>query len=111
VTTRRALSDDDDAIHADAAIEIPIDGVLDLHNFHPRDIKTLIPDYIEECLKRDITSLRIIHGKGTGALQKGVHALLARSPHVVRYRLADTFAGGWGATVVDLRAREDQSKE
>jgi dsDNA-specific endonuclease/ATPase MutS2 len=104
------MNDDDDderELHPDDGVEIPIDGVLDLHNFRPRDMRTLIPDYIEECLKRDITSLRIIHGKGTGALQKGVHALLARSPHVVRYRLADTFAGGWGATLVDLKRRDD----
>lgn len=97
---------EDDALTADSTVEIPIDGVLDLHNFHPRDIRTLVPDYLEECVKRGITSVRIVHGKGTGSLQKGVHALLQRSPHVVRFRLADTFAGGWGATLVDLVVRE-----
>jgi DNA-nicking Smr family endonuclease len=101
---------DDDAPAPDApdvpdvpdAVEIAIDGVLDLHTFHPRDLRTLIPDYLEECKKRGILEVRIIHGKGTGALRESVHALLKRSPLVAGFRLADAGAGGWGATLVDL---------
>ena len=47
--------------------------------------------------------MRIIHGKGTGALKKGVHALLDRNPLVVGYRAGSMDSGGWGATVVDLK--------
>lgn len=104
---KRSETDDDSATveplpSADDVVEIPIDGVLDLHLFRPRDIRTLIPDYLVECHRRGITAVRIIHGKGTGSLQKGVHALLQRSSLVVHYRLADSLAGGWGATLVDL---------
>lgn len=88
------------------AVEVPIDGVLDLHNFSPKDLRTLVPDYLEECRSRDVLAVRIIHGKGTGALRKSVHALLDRSPHVAGYRLAGADAGGWGATLVDLKPRE-----
>ena len=95
----------------EAAVEIPIDGVLDLHWFHPRDTRTLVPDYLEECHKRGITEVRIIHGKGTGALKKSVHAQLARHPLVVDFRLAGQDAGGWGATQVDLRPLEDEPDE
>lgn len=79
----------------------PINGVLDLHTFKPDDIGSLIPEYIEACLGKDITSLRIIHGKGTGALRRGVHALLERNPHVVSYGLA-TDRSSWGATLVEI---------
>lgn len=89
----------------DAPIHLPINGILDLHLFSPRDLKTLIPDYIEECILLKIHQIRIIHGKGTGNLQRSVHALLSRNPHVIRYRLADNNSGGWGATIVDLRKR------
>lgn len=82
-------------------IELPVDGVLDLHAFHPRDTRTLIPDYIEACLDKGIYHIRIIHGKGTGALRQSVHALLRRNPHVVTYRLAGD-KSGWGATLVEL---------
>lgn len=85
------------------SVELPIDGVLDLHAFSPKDLKTLIPDYLELCRERGILSVRIIHGKGIGNLQRSVHALLARNPAVAHFRLADHDAGGWGATLVELR--------
>lgn len=100
--TPRVTEDDQADPDPEAAVEIPIDGVLDLHWFSPRDIRTLVPDYIDECEKRGIYALRFIHGKGTGALRKGVHALLTRNPKVKSFKLAGMDGGGWGATVVDL---------
>lgn len=84
-------------------VELPIDGTLDLHAFRPADIGTLIPDYLEECRKRGITEVRLVHGKGTGALRRSVHAILARLDAVQHYRLADESGGSWGATLVVLR--------
>jgi dsDNA-specific endonuclease/ATPase MutS2 len=85
------------------SVEIEINGVLDLHYFQPKDLKTLIPDYVEECHKRGIFSLRIIHGKGIGAVRESVHALLKRNARVASFTLAEPMAGGWGATLVELR--------
>ncbi len=84
-------------------ISLEIDGTLNLHTFSPKDLKTLIPDYIEECLKRDIFHLRIIHGKGKGHLRRSVHAILERTPSVVSFRLAGEDGGSWGATLVTLK--------
>ncbi len=84
------------------SIELPIDGVLDLHTFRPSEVKDLVPDYLAECLKRGILDVRIIHGKGTGKLQRTVHAILGRLPEVTSFRLAGEDAGGWGATLVRL---------
>lgn len=92
------MNDDD---FPDDAVELPIDGVLDLHTFRPRDVKDLVPDYLEACRDRGILHVRIIHGKGIGALRETVHAVLARLPFVVTYGLA-TDASGWGATLVEL---------
>lgn len=83
-------------------VEIPIDGILDLHPFSPRDLKTLIPDYIEECRARNILEIRLIHGKGIGNIRRSVHALLSRNAAVKGFRLADSDAGSWGATIVVL---------
>ncbi len=83
-------------------VQMPIDGVLDLHTFQPRDVKYLVPDYIEECRKRGILELRIIHGKGTGALRKSVHAILDRLPEVANHQLGGLGSGSWGATLVTL---------
>ncbi|MFC2171995.1 Smr/MutS family protein [Acidobacteriota bacterium] len=85
------------------AVELPIDGILDLHTFQPGEIKTLVPDYIEACRERGILQVRIIHGKGTGTLLKTVHAILKKVPSVVSFELAGEGAGGWGATIVAIK--------
>lgn len=89
-------------------IELPIDGTLDLHAFRPAEVKFLIPEYLEECRKKGIGQVRIVHGKGTGALRRTVHALLERMDMVVSFRLGDETSGFWGATLVTLRTEEQQ---
>lgn len=85
----------------DEPLEYPIDGVLDLHQFSPSDIKTLVPDYLQACREAGIRQVRIIHGKGSGKLREGVHALLRRLDEVEHFQLA-TDRSGWGATIVSL---------
>jgi dsDNA-specific endonuclease/ATPase MutS2 len=93
----------------ESAFEIPFDGTLDLHTFSPKVIKSLIPAYIDECLDRGITQIRIVHGKGTGTLRRIVHAALDRHPAVTAYRHEGGSGGSWGATVVDLEKQDRKS--
>ena len=81
--------------------EYPIDGILDLHSFKPKEINSLIPEYITECIRRNIVEIRIIHGKGKGILRRGVHAILERDPRVISFETAHD-RSSWGATVVHL---------
>lgn len=83
-------------------VELPVDGVLDLHFFLPRDADDLLPRYLEECRKRGILGVRIIHGKGTGALRRKVHSILRRIPWVTSFGTAGESGGGWGSTVATL---------
>ena len=85
------------------SVELPIEGVLDLHTFQPRQVQSLIQDYLQACRERRIAKVRIVHGKGTGALRETVHALLRRLPEVQAFYLAGASTGGWGATLVELR--------
>jgi dsDNA-specific endonuclease/ATPase MutS2 len=92
----------------DDATEYPIDGVLDLHVFQPSDIGDLVPDYLELCREKGILRVRIIHGKGTGALRRSVHAILDRLEMVQRYEQAKD-QSGWGATIAFLEPEESDS--
>ncbi len=84
-------------------IEIPINGELDLHTFRPSEVKYLLEDYFEACREKGILRVRVIHGKGTGALRETVHAHLRKSERVESFRLGDETSGSWGATLVDLK--------
>ena len=90
-------------------IELPINGILDLHLFSPKDVKELIPDYVEACLEKEIYSIRIIHGKGKGVLRRLVHSILEKNDHVISFRLADD-SSSWGATLVELKKPIDDKR-
>jgi DNA-nicking Smr family endonuclease len=87
----------------DGPIELPIDGVLDLHTFKLREIPELVKEYLAACRERGILQVRIIHGKGTGTLRETVHSILAKHPNVSSFSLDHPQYGGWGATIVRLR--------
>lgn len=88
--------------------EYPIDGVLDLHVFAPGEVGDLVPDYLALCRAKGILRVRIIHGKGTGALRRSVHAILDRLAIVQRYEQA-TDRSGWGATIAVLHPPDSTS--
>jgi pimeloyl-ACP methyl ester carboxylesterase len=91
---------------APEVVEMPIDGTLDLHAFRPAEVKDLLDEYIRACLERGIREIRVIHGKGIGALRRTVHAALERHPAVAEFHLCDERSGGWGATRAVLRPTE-----
>jgi dsDNA-specific endonuclease/ATPase MutS2 len=66
---------------------------------------------LAECRERGIFEVRIIHGKGTGALRRTVHAVLSRLPEVASFGLAMETAGGWGATIVTLYPPADEREQ
>jgi len=94
------LPDDIDSLEP---VVLPIEGVLDLHTVRPAEVKDIVPEYLSECRKRGILEVRLIHGKGMGALRRTVQTVLGRLPEVAGFRTADEGRGGWGATIVFLK--------
>ena len=59
--------------------------------------------YLDDAYIAHLPSVRIVHGKGTGALRKGVHNYLRRQKHVKSYRLGEFGEGDAGVTIVELK--------
>ena len=63
----------------------------------------LWPAYEDDAVRADLKSIRIIHGKGTGALRDRVGEMLRKEARVSNFRLGAWNEGGAGVTVVDLK--------
>ncbi len=84
-------------------VEIPIEDWIDLHTFSPKEIPSLLEDYLSECQKKGYREVRIIHGKGKGVQRARVRSFLEKSPLVESFKQAPVEAGSWGATIVTLK--------
>jgi DNA-nicking Smr family endonuclease len=98
------VSEVDPETPPEGALAIPITGELDLHPFAPREIPSVVEEYVRACRERGILRLRLAHGRGRGVQRAVVRRVLASLPEVVTFDDAPPSAGGWGATVVVLRA-------
>lgn len=84
-------------------VSIPIEDWIDLHTFLPKEIPSLLEEYLLECQKKGFKEVRIIHGKGKGVQMNVVHSFLKKSHLVQSFQLAPPEAGSWGATLVYLK--------
>jgi len=84
-------------------IVVPIEDSIDLHAFSPKEIPSVVEEYIEQCIQAGMYEVRIIHGRGTGVQRRIVQSLLYKHPLVASFKDAPPEAGGWGATVVFLK--------
>jgi len=83
-------------------VTIEITDVIDLHTLHPRDVKRVVEEYLEQVHEAGFRSVRIIHGKGIGVQREIVLTVLARTSFVDTWTDAPPDAGGLGATIVRL---------
>lgn len=98
----RALSADPDG----DAVVLPITEELDLHTFAPRDVPSVVEEYLRACREKGILRVRVIHGRGKGVQRAEVRRMLRSIPGVASFADASPASGGWGATVIDLTPGE-----
>jgi DNA-nicking Smr family endonuclease len=84
-------------------VVLPVEDFIDLHPFAPKDIPSVVEEYLEQCRQAGLKELRIIHGRGTGVQRNIVRSILQIHPLVLSFQDAPSEAGGWGATVVILK--------
>ena len=87
----------------DEPIVLPLQDSIDLHPFAPKDIPSVVAEYLEQCMQAGLSQVRIIHGRGVGVQRNIVRSLLEKHPLVDSFQDAPPQAGGWGATVVVLK--------
>jgi hypothetical protein len=91
------------------AVVVGLGDTLDLHTFLPKDVPSLLDEFIRVSQGDGLLLVKIVHGKGTGALRRRVHGLLAHDPRVANFYNAPPKSGGWGATVVELKAHQSEN--
>jgi DNA-nicking Smr family endonuclease len=87
----------------DEPVRIPIEDALDLHAFAPRDVASVVAEYLDAAHARGFSEVRLIHGRGIGVQRKIVQSVLARHPLVAGFADAPPERGGAGSTIVHLR--------
>ncbi len=97
------MNSDEDQEIAPGPVELPLEDVIDLHTFAPRDVPAVVEAYLEAAARAGFREVRLIHGKGTGFQRKRVREVLAQHPLVEDYQDAPPGRGTWGATLVWLK--------
>ena len=93
--------------NADRPHEVPVGNELDLHTFHPRDIPSVVEEYVNAAHAAGLTEVRLIHGRGKGIQRGIVQAALERHPRVLEFW--DDARAHLGATIAKLRSDSRQS--
>jgi DNA-nicking Smr family endonuclease len=92
-----------DSPFGEQPVTVPIEDSIDLHAFSPKEIPSVVEEYIEQCTRAGIYEIRIIHGRGKGVQRQIVHSILEKHPLVLSFKDAPPEAGSWGATVAALK--------
>jgi DNA-nicking Smr family endonuclease len=87
----------------DDPVALPIEDSIDLHTFAPRDVLSVVDEYLRAAAARGFSEVRLIHGRGKGVQRAAVQSMLRTHPLALSFSDAPEGRGGWGATVVMLR--------
>ena len=109
----KALQEDPDSFWEEESlvVELPIETEIDLHLFTPREIPSVVEEYLFQCMQKNYKEVRIIHGKGIGVQRRIVQSLLQKHPDVESFHNAPFDRGGQGATIVRLKSRHIDDDE
>ncbi len=91
----------------DEPVVVPITEAFDLHDFPPREVVPVAEAYLEAAREKGYTEVRLIHGRGKGVQRANLRRMLGRHPDVEGFEDAPAERGGWGATLVRLRPRDE----
>ncbi len=102
------MSEDEEPPDESTPVELPLEDVLDLHGFRPRDVPEIVSTYLDAAAAAGFAQIRLIHGKGIGVQREVVRSLLAKHPRVSAFGDLPGHQGGWGATWATLARGPDE---
>ena len=97
----------DDPVHVPDVTHVPLGAELDLHAFAPRDIASVVEEYVTAAARAGLREIRVVHGRGRGVQRGIVQQALDRHPCVEEF--SDDTASHLGATLVRLRLESSGS--
>ena len=100
---RETAHDHDDPPPDEDIVVLPLEDHIDLHPFAPRDIPSVVEEYVWQCHEQGLREVRLIHGRGKGVQRRIVQSALEKNPLVESCHDAPPERGGWGATVAVIR--------
>jgi DNA mismatch repair protein MutS2 len=77
-------------------------SVLDIRGVRAHEVEEKVDAFLDRCILMGLSTARIVHGRGTGAVRQAVHEALARHPSAAAFSPAEPSAGGDAVTVVEL---------
>jgi DNA mismatch repair protein MutS2 len=80
----------------------PVSREIDIRGMNNEEAAFILEKYIDDAILTGLDSVAVIHGKGTGALRKGVQAFLSAHPRVKGITIGEINQGGTGVSVVKL---------
>jgi DNA-nicking Smr family endonuclease len=91
---------------ADDPVRLPLDGTLDLHAFRPRDVASVVDEYVRAAHEAGLREIRLIHGRGAGVQRGIVQSALERHPLVEAFQDApESHLGATIAVLKEIRTR------
>ena len=82
-----------------------VSNEIDIRGMNILEAEPVVEGFLDRCRMSGLTTVSIIHGKGTGALRQGVHAMLRKDKTVESFRLGVYGEGETGVTIVTLKQR------
>ncbi|MDQ2891358.1 MAG: endonuclease MutS2 [Gemmatimonadota bacterium] len=82
--------------------EVQVASEIDLRGMRVGEVEDIVMHAVDNAVRADMKAIRIIHGKGTGALRERISEMLQKEPRVTNFRLGAWNEGGAGVTVVEL---------